>query len=139
MSRFSLLTSVSKAFDSVSHKIVCDKLKFYDFNPYITNWIISFLISDRKQRVVVDGVTKKYVDINGGVPQGIVLGPVIFSIMVKGITAANPTSNLLVKYADDITLSVPVISGAVDQSQAEVNNTQRWATENQMTLNLNKT
>ena len=129
----------SKAFDSVSHKIVCDKLKFYDFNPYITNWIISFLISDPKARVVVDGVTTKYVDINGGVPQGTALGLVLFSVMVNGITAANPTSNLLVKYADDITHNVPVISGAVDQSQAEVNNIQRWATENQMTLNLNKT
>ena len=41
--------------------------------------------------------------------------------MVNDITAANPSSNLLVKYADDITLSVPVRSGAVDQSQAEVN------------------
>ena len=59
--------------------------------------------------------------------------------MVNNITAANPSSNLFVKYADDITLSVPVRSGAVDQSQAEVNNIQRWATENQMTLNLNKT
>ena len=77
----------SKAFDSVSHKIVCDKLKFYDLNPYITNWIISFL-SDRKQRVVVDGVISKYVDINRGVPQGTVLGPVLFSIMVNDITAA---------------------------------------------------
>ena len=43
----------SKAFDSVSHKIVCDELVFYDLTPYITNWIISFL-SDRKKRVVVD-------------------------------------------------------------------------------------
>ena len=59
----------SKAFDSVSHKIVCDKLKFYDLNPYITNWIISFL-SDRKQRVVVDGVTTNYLDVSRGVPEG---------------------------------------------------------------------
>ena len=107
-------------------------IKSYDLNPYVTNWIISFL-SDRKQRVVVDGVTTNYVDINRGVPQGTVLGPIVFSIMVNDITAANPSSNLLVKYADDITLSVPVKSGAVDQSQAEVSNIQRWAIENRIT------
>ena len=84
-------------------------------------------------------MTTKYVDINRRVPQGTALGAVLFSIMVNDITAANPSSNLLVKYADDITLSVPVRSGAVDQSQAEVNNIQRWATENRMTLNLKKT
>ena len=59
--------------------------------------------------------------------------------MVNNITSANSSSNLLLKYADDITLSVPVRSGAVDQSQAEVNNIQRWATENRMMLNLKKT
>ena len=64
---------------------------------------------------------------------------VLFYIMVNDLTAANPGSNLLVKYADDITLSVPVRSGAVDQSQAEVNNIQCWATENRMRLNLKKT
>ena len=75
----------SKAFDSVSHQIVRDKLKFCDLDPYITNWIISSL-SDRKQREVVDGVTTKYVDINSRVPQGTVLGPVLLYIIMNDIT-----------------------------------------------------
>ena len=44
----------SKAFDTVSYEIVCEKLKSTNFNPYIVNWIISFL-GKRKQRVVADG------------------------------------------------------------------------------------
>ena len=59
--------------------------------------------------------------------------------MVNDITAANPSSNFLVKYTDDITLIVPVRSGTVDQSQADVNNIQRWPTENRIMLNLKKT
>jgi len=59
----------SKAFDSVPHDILCTKLRSLDINPYITNWIISFL-QDRKQRVVVDGIVPDYLNINRGVPQG---------------------------------------------------------------------
>ena len=56
----------SKAFDSVSHNILCSKFKQVNINPYIINWLISFL-DQRKQRVVVDGYRTKYVSINRGV------------------------------------------------------------------------
>ena len=69
----------SKAFDTVSHYILSDKLKATDINRYVINWILDFL-SQRKQRVVVDGITTKFIDINRGVPQGTVLGPVLFDI-----------------------------------------------------------
>ena len=97
----------SKAFDSASHEIVCNKLGSYNINQYVINWIINFL-SNRKQRVVVDDVSTKFVDINRGVPQVTVLGPDLFSVMVNDIIAANPNKNLLLKYTGDITLSVPI-------------------------------
>ena len=65
-----------KAFDSVSHNILCSKLKQVSTNPYSVNWLISFLDQRRKQRVVVDGYRTEYVSVNRGVPQGTVLGPV---------------------------------------------------------------
>lgn len=104
----------SKAFDSVSPRVLCDKLKSYDINPYIIIWVISFLC-DRQQRVVVDGVVTKFLNINRGVPQGTVLDPVLFSIMVNDIKPVSPSS-LLIRYADDITVSVPVKSspGQID-------------------------
>ena len=97
----------SKAFDSVSNEILHNELGSYNINQYVINWIISFL-SNRKQRVVVDDVSTKFVDINRGVPQVTVLGPDLFSVMVNDIIAANPNKNLLLKYTGDITLSVPI-------------------------------
>ena len=127
----------SKAFDSVPHAIVCNKLMSLNINPYVINWIVSFL-SNRKQRVVVDGFVTEFVSINRGVPQGTVLGPILFSIMVNDIRPVYPERNLLLKYADDLTLSVPV-SAHQDHSLIEVNSIQHWAVRNRMKLNLTKT
>ena len=128
-----------KTFDSVSHSILCNKLRELDINPYIFNWLISYL-SDRKQRVVVDGVTTKYLNINKGVPQGTVLGPILFSIMINDLKPVFPTS-LLVKYADDVTLSFPIRSKDINSNvaQLEVNSIMQWADKNYMKLNLSKT
>ena len=84
----------SKPFDSVSDDIVCRKLKNLEINHYIHNWIVHFL-KGRKQRVVVDGISTSYLSINTGIPQGTVIGPIIFSIMVNEIKAINLSSNLL--------------------------------------------
>ena len=82
-------------------------MKQVNINPYIINWLIIFL-DQRKQRVVVNGYHTKYISINRGVPQGTVLGLVLFSIFVNNIKAVNTDKNLLVKFADDITVSLPI-------------------------------
>ena len=128
---------LSKAFDTVSHEIICDKLKATDLNPYIINWMINFL-SNRKQRVVVDGIETEYVYINRGVPQGTVLGPFLFSLMVNDIKPKDPENNMLVKFADDMTVSTPVKSTG-DTAFNEVKNISDGANENRMILNFSKT
>ena len=127
----------SKAFHTVSHKIIIEKLRRTKLNPYITNWIINF-VSNRKQRVVVDGFITNYLSINRGIPQGTVLGPILFSLMVNDICAADEKNSLLVKFADDITVTVPVRNGK-DSASLEVNNMKDWCKKNYMTLNLPKT
>ena len=126
----------SKPFDTISHKIVCEKLKATNLNPYIINWIISFL-GNRKQRVIVDGKITDYGDINRGVPQGTVLGPLLFSLMVNDIKLVDSNNGIL-KYADDITISVPVRKNS-HTALAEVKNFENWAANNRMSLNLSKT
>ena len=78
------------------------------------NWIISFL-GNPKQRVVVDGNITDYVDINRGVPQGTVLGALLFSLMVNDIKLVD-SNRRISKYADNITISAP-LEGTL---------TQRW-------------
>ena len=99
-----------KAFDYVSHYILSEKLKALKVNPYIINWIIDFL-SDRRQRVTVDGITTEYVNINRGVPQGSVLGPVLFSIMVNDIGTIYEEKSLMTKFADDFITNI--LAGSV--------------------------
>ena len=84
-------------------KIVCEKSKSTNLNPYIINWIISFL-GNRKKRVVVNGKITDYVDINKGVPQGTVLGPLLFSLMVNDIKPAD-SNNRILKCANDFTIN----------------------------------
>ena len=67
---------------TLCHKILINKLRNVDINPYILNWLISF-ISNRRQRVVVDNIITEYLDITRGVPQGTVLGPILFSLMIN--------------------------------------------------------
>ena len=105
----------------------------------IHNWIVNFL-KGRQQRVVVDGISTSYLSINRGIPQGTVIGPILFSILINDIKAVNPSSNLLVKYANDISLSIPVgakLSQA--ESEIEVKSIMEWAKNNRLSLNLGKT
>ena len=92
------------------------------------NWIVSFL-SNRKKRAIVSGFFTTFV--SGGVPQGTILGLVLFSIMENDITPVYPECNLPVKYADDLPLSVPVTADQ-DHSSTEVDRIENWAVENRI-------
>ena len=91
-------------FDHVNHAILFDKLSQLPINPYIYNWIRDFL-TGRQQRIAICGNKTRFLPINRGVPQGTIVGPVLFSIMINDIRSMNNSRTLLVKYADDITLS----------------------------------
>ena len=89
---------------------------------------------------MVDGVTTKPVEIDRGVRQRTVLDPVLFSIMVNDINVVNSETNLLIKFADDITQSIPVGPNLPDDlSVSEIQNIKLWSNMNRLKLKLTKT
>ena len=63
-----------KAFDSVPHRALLEKLKQLNFNPVLIRWICSYMMG-RRQKVVVDGESSGTISVDSGVPQGSVLAP----------------------------------------------------------------
>ena len=71
-------------------------------------------------------------------PQGTILGPIRFSVMLNDIQAVDSHSSTLVKFADDLTESV-LVKGIQNQAPQEVQNILSWTQDNLMTINLTKT
>ena len=94
---------LAKAFDSVNHDISLDKLSYYRVNGTVKTLLKSYL-SDRKQYVKIDEVKSTIQSIKTGVPQGSIVGPIIFNILINGIIKLSRKFNFIL-YADDTTLN----------------------------------
>ena len=76
------LLDMSAAFDIVDHGLLLQKLKLYGFNDDATGWVESYL-SDRKQCVSIDGTLSRMLSVPTGVPQGSILGPVLYILFTN--------------------------------------------------------
>jgi hypothetical protein len=130
-----LLLDFSKAFDVVDHSIVLRKINILNIPQYIKNWINSFL-TDRSQRVKINGVTSSDEAVNRGIVQGSALGPFLFIVMISDFKTLS-TMNSLAKYADDSTLTVR--SDSTVQIRDEYNNSKCWSVDNKLIINDLKT
>ncbi len=90
-----------KAFDKVSHQRIILKLESHGMGNSIVNWIEQWL-TDRRQRVIVDGEVSSWKSVLSGVPQGSVLGPILFLVYINDLEEG-VTGNIL-KFADDTKL-----------------------------------
>ena len=130
---------LKKAFDSVPHRSLVAKLESIGLNKYILRWII-FYLSNRLQYVVLNGEKSPTHMVKSGVPQGSVLGPLLFLIYIND-TTQEPISieSVMNLYADD-TLLYRVISSPNDyvKLQNDINTFTEWVGKNRLTLNANK-
>ena len=126
----------SKAFDSVSHKLLAEKLKSLPLNPYIINWWLGFL-RDRKQRVIFGSSVCDWKTVNKGTTQGSVSGPYLFNIFLNDLEIKLGNETLGFKYADDCTIIAPVYDD-IDHSADLINQFVRWAGQNRMNSNSTK-
>ena len=125
-----------KAFDKVPHQRLLLKLKAHGIGDSITDWIEQWL-TDRRQRVVVDGEVSNWKSVLSGVPQGSVLGPILFLIYINDLDNSI-TSNVL-KFADDTKLFRKVnTDGDKQHLQNDLDRLVKWSEKWQMLFNFGK-
>ena len=130
-----LLLDFKKAFDLVDHHIISDKLTEIDTPPFLTQWLRSFLCG-RQQRVKIGNIVSPWADMNAGVPQGTLLGPVLFLLHINNLQTVCPS----VKYVDDTTLWESIAPDMNNSKlQTAANQVTNWCTNNNMQINCDKT
>ena len=90
-----------KAFDTVPHQRLIYKVESYGIGKSIVDWIRDFL-TDRRQRVALNGHFSQWADVTSGIPQGSVLGPLLFVIYINDLPEA--VVNTVRIFADDTKL-----------------------------------
>ena len=127
----------AKAFDKVDHSILIKKLQNIGIGGNLLRWIKAFL-SNRKQEVVVNGFKSFIFTVLSGVPQGSVLGPILFIIFINDIADSIKHSTIKC-FADDSRVSRE-ISNQNDACllQEDLNRIMKWSLENNMMLNEEK-
>ena len=106
-----LFYDLRKAFDSVPHAPLLDRLVFIGLDPFVVAWIRSYLTCHR-QSVLVSGCSSSTSPVLSGVPQGSVLGPLLFIIYLDRIARIAFVSSTLNMYADDMVLFMGVRSAS---------------------------
>ena len=137
LSSCAIFLDLAKAFDTVNHSILLKKLKTYGISGNVFNFLESYL-SGRSQFVKIDNVCSSTVEIKYGVPQGSILGPLLFLIYVNDLPSA---TNFYIKlFADDTFLCAQNKSMKVLENEVnlELGKVYDWLKANKLTLNISK-
>lgn len=125
-----LFLDYAKAFDSVPHKRLLKQVQSFGINGQALEWINSFL-TNRRQQVRANGELSEFKPVLSGVPQGSILGPVLFTIYVNDIPSELDT--LISLYADDTKIYSAITSeSSIDSLKLDLRKLENWANLMQM-------
>lgn len=129
---------LSKAFDTVSHSNLLNKLTRFGIKSYELEWFTNYLFN-RSQCVSFDGSLSEKFKVTSGVPQGSILGPLLFILYINDIDDHLIGAHII-KYADDTVLFLAGqdISEIENQLTSEMQVVAKWLDENDLIINLNK-
>ena len=134
-----VMIDYSKAFDTIDHSILIRKLSRLGFGKSIVQLIISYL-SNRKQYVQIDDRKSQTKNIYFGVPQGSILGPILFNIYVADLPTEIQTPSI--QYADDTTLTEscpkPALFQSIKDVEADLTKLCNWSRDNGLIFNRDK-
>ena len=130
---------LQKAFDTVDHDILLQKLKSYGIRGKCNQWFESYL-KNRKQYVSINGVKSDFKQVSFGVPQGSVLGPLLFIIYINDLPNALLFSDATL-FADDtcILYSNPSLKLIQKRLNIDLKRLFKWLCANKISLNVSKT
>ena len=134
-----IFLDLSKAFDTLNHDILLDKLYAYGIRGLSNSWIKNYL-SGRKQYVSYNNTNSAFNDIVCGVPQGSILRPLLFLLYINDLPLSSPSSHFII-FADDTNILFshedPVqLEKLINTELKEISN---WFKLNKLSLNIDKT
>ncbi len=134
-----VFVDLKKAFDTVDHDILCEKLQVYGVQQRELSWFRSYLYN-RKQFCRVNGISSDFEDIQVGVPQGSCLGPLLFLLYINDLPQAVPGSNVSI-YADDTSLCHQAydMTQLIEAMNNDLKQLDTWLQGNKLSLNIAKT
>ena len=129
----------AKAFDSVNHDLILKKLKLvFNIEGRLLKFLTNYL-SGREQCVLVDGSKSEIKPVLSGVPQGSVLGPILFVLFINDLPTRLTSGTSLVLYADDTKIWSPIKSYDDYRTlQNDINQLNCWSIENKMRFHPSK-